>query len=142
MVEAKEVNQVMSVGELAVRLEKRWVTPDSLVQQISCLQQFRSRSTAKACQEEIVGTCVEVESGDVTRRGTLDCTLFTRREFRLKLVGNRGCDLTLNREHIRKVAVISLPPYLCVGARIDQLRVDAHAITRALNASFHRIRDP
>src|SRR6266496_5376047 len=142
MVEAKEVNQVVSMGELAVRLEKRWVTRDSLVQQISCLQQFRSRNTAKACQEKIVGTRVEVDSGEVARRGTFDCTHFTWREFRLKLVGNRLCDLTLNREHIRKIAIISLPPYLSVGARIDQLRVDAHAITRALNASFHRIRDP
>ncbi len=28
-----------------------------------------------------------------------------------------------------------------VGSRIDQLRVDAHAIARALNASFHDMRD-
>ena len=28
-----------------------------------------------------------------------------------------------------------------VGARIDQLRVDAHAIAGALNASFHDMRD-
>src|SRR6266480_1837167 len=119
MVEAKEVNQVVSMDQLAICLEKRWITPDGLVQQISRFEQFRSSDTAKACQEKIVGTCVEVESGDVARRGTFDCTLFTWREFRLKLVGNRRCDLTLNREYVRKVAVISLPPYLCVGARID-----------------------
>ena len=110
MVEAKEVKQVMSVGELAVRLEKRWVTRDGLVQQISCLQQFRSRGTAKACQKKVFGLRVKVKGGDVGRRGMFNCVLFTRRKPGLKLLGNRLCDFTLNREHIRKIAVVSLPP--------------------------------
>ena len=81
MVEAKEVKQVMSVGELAVRLEKRWVTRDGLVQQISCLQQFRSRGTTKACQKKIFGLRVKIEGGDVGRRGTFDCALFMWRKL-------------------------------------------------------------
>src|SRR5437667_11733467 len=110
MVEAKEVKQVMSVSELAVRLEKRWVTRYGLVQQISCLQQFRSRGTAKACQKKIFGLRVKIEGGDVGRRGMFDCILFTWRKLRLKLLCNRLCDFALNRDHIRKIAVISLPP--------------------------------
>ena len=58
------------------------------------------------------------------------------------MVGNRLCDLTLNRKHIRKIAVISLCPQLSVGACIEQLRVDAHAIARTLDTSFHDMRDP
>ena len=136
MVEAKEVKQVMSVSELAVRLEKRWVTRYGLVQQISCLQQFRSRGTAKACQKKIFGLRVKIEGGDVGRRRTFDCVLFAWREFRLKLVGNRLCNLTLNREYVRKIAVIGLRPDLPVGSRIDELRIDPHAVASTLNASF------
>src|SRR4029453_14638007 len=110
MVEAKEVKQIMSVGELAVRLEKRWVTRDGLVQQISCLQQFRSRGTAKACQKNKFSASVKIEGGNVARRGGFDCSFLTWRKLGLQLVGNRLRNLTLNREHIRQIAVISLSP--------------------------------
>jgi hypothetical protein len=110
-VQPKEVKRVMSVGELAVSLEKRWVTPDGFVQQVSCRQQSRSCGTAKACQKKIFGLSIELEGGDIARRGTFDCTLFTGREFRLKLVGNRLCDLTLNREYVCKIAVIGSSPF-------------------------------
>ena len=63
MVEAKEVKRVMSVGELAIRLEKRWVTRDSLVQQIGRLEQVCSsallpnsvKERSSASQVKIVG---------------------------------------------------------------------------------------
>src|ERR1700746_498532 len=119
MVEAKEVERVMSVGELAIRPEKRWITRDSLVQQIGRLEQIRFHGTAKAYQKKIFGARVEIEGCDVARRGAFDCVLFTWRKLGLKLLGNRLCDFTLNCEHIRKIAIISLPPYLSVGARID-----------------------
>ena len=38
MIEAKEVKRIMSVGELAIGIEKRWIMRDSLVQQIDCLE--------------------------------------------------------------------------------------------------------
>ena len=47
MVEAKEVKLVMGVGKLAIGLEKRRITRNSLVQQIGRLEQFRLRPTAK-----------------------------------------------------------------------------------------------
>ena len=78
MVEAKEVERVMSVGELAIRPEKRWITCDGLVQQIGRLHQIRFHGTAKAYQEKIFGARVEIEGGDVPRRGPFDCILFTR----------------------------------------------------------------
>ena len=73
--------------------------------------------------------------------GLLDCLLFMWRKFGLQLVGNRLRDLALNGKDVRQFAVISLRPEVPIGARIDQLRVDAHAIARALNASFHDMRD-
>jgi hypothetical protein len=91
-------------------LEKRWITPDGLVQQIGRLEQFRSRGTAKACQKKIFSAGVELECGDVVRWGTFNCALFARRKFRLQLSGNRLCDLTLNREYVCKISVIGLRP--------------------------------
>src|SRR6266536_1066862 len=115
MVEAKKVKRAMSVRELAIRLEKRRVTRDSLVQQIGRLEQFRSRGTAKARQKKIFDASVEAERRDVARRGKFDCVHFPWRKLGLKLLGNRLRDFTLNREHIRKIAVISLRPSLFVS---------------------------
>ena len=49
MVVALEVELVMCLNEPAIRFEKRWVTRDSLVEQLSGLEQFRFRGTAKTC---------------------------------------------------------------------------------------------
>src|SRR6266480_167453 len=130
----------MSIGELAIRLEKRWVTRDSLLQQISRREQSRFRSTAKAGQKKIVGASVKIEGRDVVRWGLLNRILFTWRKPSLQLASNRHRDLTLNRKYIGKVAVISLRPELPVGSRIDQLRIDTYAIGSALNASFQYMR--
>src|SRR6266550_7839360 len=109
MVVAKKIKRVMSEGELAIRIEKRWIARDSLVQQIHRLEAIRF--PPEACrQKNIFGTRVEIERADVPRRVTFDGVLFTRRKFRLQLIGNRLCDLTLNREHVRQIAVISLGP--------------------------------
>src|SRR6266542_5681823 len=139
MVEAKGVKETVSVGELAVRLEKRRVPGDSLIQQIGRLKQFGSRDAAKICQKKILGAGVKIESGEIDRRRTLDFAFFALRKLRLSLIGNRLCDLTLNREYIREIAIVSFSPEMPVSARINQLRVDAHAIANALYASFHHM---
>src|SRR6266446_1536399 len=47
MIEAKEVKLVRGVGKLAIGLEKRRITGDSLVQQIGGLEQILPRPAAK-----------------------------------------------------------------------------------------------
>jgi len=42
MVVAKQVKEVVSPGELAIRIEKRWITCDSLIQQLGPLERVRS----------------------------------------------------------------------------------------------------
>src|SRR4030095_6652129 len=127
MVVAKKIKPVMSEGELAIRIEKRWITSDGLVQQIDRLEVIRLPARAVP-QQNIFGARVEIERADVTRRRTLDCVFFTRRKFSLQLVGDRLCDLTLNGEHVRQTAVISLGQWVSIGTGINQLRVDAHPI--------------
>src|SRR4029077_13292433 len=96
---------------------------------------------AKTYQKKIFGSRVEIEGGNVGRRRAFDCDLFTWRKLGLKLLGNRLRDFTLDREDIGQIAVVGFRPEMRFGPRVDQLRVDAHAIARALNASFNHIRD-
>src|SRR5439155_5523283 len=109
MVDAKEIKRVMGEGELAIRIKKRWITRDSLVQQIDRLKGIRFPDRRRP-QKNIFGARVEIEGADVARWRTLDCVLFTRRKFCLQLIGNRLRDFTLNSEHVRQIAVISLGP--------------------------------
>src|SRR5438270_503397 len=105
-----------------------------MVQQISRLQQIRFR--VPACKK-ILGSSVELERRDVICGGLLNRSFFAGRKRGLQLVGNRGRDLTLNREYISNLAVVSLRPKRSIGRYIDQLGVDAHSITRSLDATFH-----
>ena len=57
----------MSEGELAIRLEKRWIARDSLVQQIDCLQQIRDRLSLSS-QKEYFGARIEIESNEILGR--------------------------------------------------------------------------
>src|SRR4029453_822036 len=65
MVEAKEIELVVSIGELTVRLEKGGIPCEGLVQQVDCLKQICFQTTAKTQREEILGPIVEVEGGEV-----------------------------------------------------------------------------
>src|SRR5438477_385874 len=63
-----------------------------------------------------------------------------RRKLCLELVSNRLCDLALNGEDIREIAIVSLRPKMRVIACIDQLRINAHAIGCALHAALEHMR--
>src|SRR4029453_283707 len=141
MVKAKPIKLAMSQGEQTICLEKRCITRYSLIQQIDSLQQSRSRSTAKPCQKKIIGARIKIESRNVARRGAFDCVLFTWRKLGLKLLGNRLCNFALNGKNGRQIAVIIFSPSSSVVARIEQSRVDADALARALNAPLHYMRD-
>jgi hypothetical protein len=87
-------------------------------------------------REKRLGAAVEIKRGDIGCRRLLDGLFFTRRKFRLKLVGNRFRNFTLNRENVGKIAIVSLSPEMRIVARVDELRVDADAISRPLHAAF------
>src|SRR5262245_13144095 len=116
MVVAEEIDAVVSRSEQAIRFEKGWITRDSLVQHFSRLQQTRFRIAAG---KKIFGSRVEFERGDVICGSLLNRSFFARGKAGLQLAGNRSRDLSLNREYISKVAVISLPPEPPVGRHID-----------------------
>src|SRR4030095_10232432 len=99
MVDAKEVKPTMSVSELAIGIEKRWITRDSPVKQIDCLELFRCPGRLRV-QKNFCAR-VEIERDDVARRRTFDGVLFAWRKLGLQLFRNRLRDLALNRKHVR-----------------------------------------
>src|SRR6266576_2776307 len=109
MVGPKEIKRVMSPGELAVRIDKRWVSRNGLVQQIDRLQQILSLSAGRP-QKKILGARVEIECADVARRRAFDGVLFSWRKLCLQLIGDRPCNLALNGEYVSQIAVIRVPP--------------------------------
>src|SRR5262249_58512522 len=118
---------------------KVWVKPDRLFEKLLGLQ----RSVTKHVRTVSVKVRLNVKliSIWILRRHAIDARLFVGRKLGLQLVGDSFGDFALDREDISHVAIIGLRPQVRVIARIDQLRVDAHAIARALNASFYHIRD-
>src|SRR5207247_9478614 len=58
---ASEVKHVLSLGELAIRIEKRWVTCDSLIQQLGRLEQIRSRVTKKPRFQKSSGAAIQIK---------------------------------------------------------------------------------
>src|SRR6266851_643948 len=139
MVGADDVKEIVGPGELAIRIEKRWISCDSLIQQIDRGQQ-NCLATFNACpQKKIFGAGVEIERGDVARWGTFNRLLFSWRKFYLQLFRNRLCDVALNGECVRELTIVSLPPEMPAVVRIDQLRVHAYTIGGPLNASSHHV---
>src|SRR5437867_3934083 len=111
MVMAKQVKEVVSPGELAIRIEKRGIACDSLIQQLGPLEQISFIVAAKGrIQKKILGARVQIERGDIACWGTFDCVFFSWRKFCLQLLRNRHCDLALNGEYVGGVPIISLPP--------------------------------
>src|ERR1051326_5989064 len=137
MVVTNQVKAVVGRSEQAICFEKGWIMRDSLVQQISGLQQVRFRIPAR----ESIGSSIEIKGRDVICGGLLHLGLFACRKPGLQLAGNRCGDLTLNREYTGKGTVVSLRPELTTGGYIEQMGVNPPPIFCSLNASFHHMRD-
>src|SRR4029077_5319029 len=124
MVVASEVNGVMSEGELAKRIEKRWITGHSLIQQLDPLEQIRFCLTTKArTQNKIFGAAVEIEGSEIACWPALDGHSLSGRNFGVKLLSDFLCDLALDREHLIQIAVVFLCPHVRIRPSVDQLNV-------------------
>ena len=69
------VKLIMNPRELAIRLEKRWIMRDSLVQQIGSLREVTLSLLIRAeapSQNEIFGAAVKLKSGEIEGWWALD----------------------------------------------------------------------
>ena len=138
---AKQVKMVVSRGELAIRLEKRWIACHSLIQQIDCLQPIRfRRATERRRQKEIVGTRVKIERDEVGGWLALNGQFLSSCDFGVQSFGDSLRNLALDGEQIIQITVVLLGPNVRVGARVDQLRIQVNPITAPACASFQHVR--
>src|SRR5262249_21106337 len=94
---AEEVKNVVDPSQLTVCLEKRRIPRDSLVQKIDRFQQVLFPGIAKECgRRKTFGAGIKIEGIEVSGRWSLDIALLIRRDFGVKLVGDRLGYFTLN----------------------------------------------
>src|SRR5437899_490711 len=121
MVDAIEIKLIMSKGQLAIRIEKRWVARDSPVQQIDSLPKIQY--LAPSLQKNIIGARIQIKSNEITSRLALNRQLFSGCNFGMKLPSDFLRDLALDCEKVVQIAVILFDPHMGISPRIDQLRI-------------------
>src|SRR6266571_3729656 len=133
MVVAKKIKRVMSEGELAIRIEKRWITRDSLVQQIDRLEGFPPGAYR---QKNSFGARVKVEGCEVGGWLALDGQFLRSRHFGVKLLSDFLRDLALDCEYVIQVTIVFFGPDVRVRARVDQLGIQMDSGPIPAHASF------
>ena len=79
---------------------------------------------------------VELVGLEIPRRPPPDTRALVERQLGAKRRRDLERDVRLDRKDVVEVAVVRFGPDVFVGARIDELRHDAHAVLRAANASL------
>src|SRR5947199_10660641 len=120
MVDAIEIKLIMSKGQLAIRIQKRWVARDSPVQQNDSLSKIHY--LAPSLQKNIIGARIQIKSNEIPGRFALNGQFLSRCNFGMQLLGDFLRDLALDCEHVVQLALIVFDPHMGISPRIDQLR--------------------
>src|SRR4029453_10340226 len=123
---AIEVNVVVSPGQLAIRLEKRRVTGDSLIQQIGRLEQTRLPGASRAhnsIQKKSFGAAIKIEGSEIGCWWSLNGKFLRSGDFGIKALCDFLRDLALDREHVFQIAIVLFRPDVRIGVGVDQLDV-------------------
>src|SRR5438552_15050509 len=107
MVDAIEIKLVMSEGELAIRIEKRWVARDGPVQQIDSLPKIQYLAPSL---QNIIGARIQIKSNEIPGRFAFNGHFFSGCNFGMKLISDFLRDLALDREKVIQIAVILFNP--------------------------------
>src|SRR5262245_47513085 len=130
----------MNPRQLTICLEKRWVTRNRLIHQISRLQQCLVVSGAESpSQNKILGAAVKVEGSEINRGWALDGQLLSRRKFGVKLSCDPLRDLALNCKHVLEIAIVFFRPDVGIGAGVDQLDVYVKPGACLANTAFQDV---
>src|SRR5438128_5696813 len=121
MVDALEIKLIMSKGQLAIRIEKRWVARDSPVQQIDSLREILW--SAVFLQKNIIGARIQIKSNEIPSRLALNGLFLSGCNFDMKLRGDFLRDLALDCEQVIQIAIVLFDPDMGISPRIDQLRI-------------------
>src|SRR5438045_7096394 len=121
MVFSGEVESAVRARQIAICWKKFRVTCDGLIEQACRLKKsrFGVRTVAPSTPVKYARPQVEIVSGEIFRGPFFDSGFLRRRKLRLQLVGNCLGDFSLNRKHVRDIAIVSFGPKMRVGARVD-----------------------
>ena len=88
MIVTTKVNAIMHLGELTIRLEKGWITRQSLIQQVSRLEQVISSYVISECrrQDKISSARIEIVGDQVLSWSLLHGQCFASGNFGSKLI--------------------------------------------------------
>src|SRR6266550_3960082 len=140
MVDPLEIKLIMSEGQLAIRIEKRWVARDSPVQQIDSLPVIRIRDIFP--KKNVVGARIKIESNEIAGRFALNGKFLSGCNFGMKLVSDFLRDLALDCEHVVQIAVVLFDPDVGISPRVDQLRVQMKMRPGPADAALQNMRYP
>src|SRR3982751_3769130 len=142
MIFSEKIELVVRFSYLAVGVDKGWIPLHCLFQQIDCRYEVILWLITLRRSVDLAGCAnIEIKGGDIFRGRLFYLVLLVRKNFGLQLISDGFGDFTLNGEHISKVAIVSLRPKMCVGSRVDQLRVYPDPVRGALHAAFEKMSD-
>ena len=118
------------IGEREVRIERDGAL-EHLQRELEILPRQPAR-VALAAQVEVVGLQVLGRLGG-------ERLLLLRRERDAQRLGDLARDLVLHLEDVFHLAVVALGPEREVGARVDELRVDAQPVAGAPQAAGEHV---
>src|SRR5437870_1116910 len=104
MVKTREVKLVMSPGELTIRIEKRWIARDGLVQQIDCLTEIRHPAAEGCPRKHMTGARIEIESDEIAGRPALNRQSLSSRDPAAKPLSDFSRNLAPDGEQIVQIA--------------------------------------
>src|SRR5205809_5737179 len=122
MVQATMVKLVMSPGELTIRIEKRWITRHSLVQQVDYLHQILYLAAKRCPQKNIIGSGIKIKSNEIAGRPALNGRFLSGRDFGVKLLSDFLRNLALDRKQVVQIAIVLFRPDESVSDRFDHMR--------------------
>src|SRR6266513_473575 len=140
MVEAFPIHDAVHLCQKAPGKNKLRITSSGLVEQPLRLRQLLpGEDGIRDIGVEHLRPQVEIVRLKVTGGRLFDASLFRGREFCLKLASNGFGYLTLDRENVDEIAIITLSPEVCIVACIDQLCVHTYFGPGPLHAAFQKM---
>src|SRR5580700_6239377 len=126
----------MSIGHTVEGQSKTGISVNGLLKKIAGPSFFDVAGTSAESVQVVAALKIGFQGFHIHRPRLCRRGLILRREVRLDVMGNVGGYLLFEREDIAHVALVAIGPEVPVGGSLDELRGDAHAITRALYGSF------
>ena len=107
---------------------------------VKLLRLLQIRQPLLVLGEDVVGLNVEEIRFAVFRRPALQSRGFSGRQIRLQRRSDFERQVALQRIGIGQLAIVALRPHLCLVRRVDQLHIDARAISAVAHTPFqHRV---